>query len=91
MDMELEMSLEDTAIIIDPASQQNNEQDSEPEDSSDDDNQDEKAKAEPQIFLLSSGEITPEFDIRVYILGVETSYIVKGYFDGSVTTGLSDL
>lgn len=91
VDMELEMSLEDTEIIINPASRQKSEQDSEPGDSSEDDKEDEKEKAEPQIFLLSSGEITPEFDIRIYILGVETSYIVKGYFDGSVTTELSEL
>ena len=45
----------------------------------------------PQIYLLSSGEITPEFDIRFYILGVETSYFVKGFFDGALTTEISDL
>ncbi len=45
----------------------------------------------PQIYLLSSGEITPEFDVRFYILGVETSYFVKGAFDGSLKTEISDL
>ncbi len=84
LDMELEMELEETEIVIklgDNAA-------SEPDEESDDNN---KTKAEPQVFLLSSGEITPEFDLRFYILGVETSYDVKGHFDGSLTTKISDL
>lgn len=48
-------------------------------------------KTKPQIFLMSSGEITPEFEIRFYIIGVETSYLVKGLFDGSLKTEMSDL
>ncbi|NOQ89435.1 MAG: hypothetical protein GQ549_00650 [Gammaproteobacteria bacterium] len=60
---------------------------------SDEDQQDDEQKntTKPQIYLLSSGEITPEFDIRFYILGVETSYIVKGLFDGTLTTEISEL
>ena len=50
-----------------------------------------KNTTKPQIYLLSSGEISPEFDIRFYVLGVETSYIVKGLFDGSLKTEVSDL
>lgn len=60
----------------------------------DDDNEtgdEEKNKTKPQVFLLSSEEITPEFDIRFYILGVETSYIVKGLFDGTLSNEVSDL
>ena len=58
----------------------------------DDENEDEPENTtEPQIYLLSSGEITPEFDIRFYILGVETSYLVKGTFDGALKTEKSDL
>lgn len=89
-DMELEMQLEETEInlglLFDPMSDQK--VDLEATDS--DEDTDDK-KAEPQIFLLSSGEITPEFDIRFYILGIETSYLVKGLFDGSVETKISDL
>ncbi len=91
LDMELEMSLEDTEIVIDLSSDPKTEQELELDDESEEDTQDETSKAEPQIYLLSSGEITPEFDIRFYILGVETSYFVKGYFDGSLTTEKSDL
>lgn len=91
MDMELEMSLEDTQIVIDPASDQKTEQNFELDDNSEENKKDEKSKAEPQIFLLSSGEITPEFEIRFYILGVEASYFVKGNFDGSLKTEKSEL
>jgi len=96
-DMELEVNLEDTEIVIDLASDSMSEQkldlsfslDSESEESSEEEN--EESKAKPQIYLLSSGEITPEFDIRFYILGIETSYFVKGAFDGSLKTEVSDL
>jgi general secretion pathway protein H len=90
-DMELEMRLEDTEIIIEPATDLKAENKSGLNDDSEEINKDEKSKPKPQIFLLSSGEITPEFDIRFYILGVETSYFVKGHFDGSLTTEISDL
>jgi general secretion pathway protein H len=51
----------------------------------------EESKVKPQIYLLSNGEITPEFKIRFYILGVETSYLVNGKFDGELTTEASEL
>ena len=90
-DMELEMSLEDTEIVIDLAAETMTEFDLEFDENSADEAEDREEKPEPQIYLLSSGEITPEFDIRFYILGVETSYFVKGLFDGSVKTEISDL
>lgn len=90
-DMEIEMRLEDTEISIegalDPLSATKPESDEE----SDDPEEDKKDAFKPQVYLLSSGEITPEFDIRFYILGVKTSYIVKGLFDGTLTTEVSDL
>ena len=91
LDMELEMSLEDTEIVIDPASDLKIEKKLELDDDSEEETEDKITKAEPQIYLLSSGEITPEFDIRFYILGVETSYFVKGNFDGSLLAEKSDL
>jgi len=57
----------------------------------DDEESGEVSKVQPQIYLLSNGEITPEFEIRFYILGVETSYLVKGEFDGKLTTETSGL
>ena len=96
-DMELEVNLEETEIVIDLASNPMSEQkldlsfslDSESKENNEEEN--EKSKAKPQIYLLSSGEITPEFDVRFYIFGIETSYFVKGAFDGLLKTEVSDL
>ena len=90
LDIELEMNLEDTEIVIELASDPMKEQKLDLDSGSDEEDSDEE-KARPQIFLLSSGEITPEFDVRFYILGVEASYFVKGAFDGTLNTELSDL
>ena len=87
LDMEIEVSLEETDIVIGASADRAPDQDFD----LDDKEQDEKEKLSPQIFLLSSGEITPEFEIRFYILGVETSYFVKGRFDGTLETEISDL
>lgn len=100
LNMELEMRLEEAGIETSNAIDAYMSQSSDLEDfMSDttlggDENQpddEEKNTTKPQVYLLSSGEITPEFDIRFYILGVETSYIVKGLFDGTLTTEISDL
>jgi len=60
-------------------------------DDSDDEGNNAESKVEPQVYLLSNGEITPEFEARFYILGVEASYLVKGKFDGELTTEASEL
>ncbi|MBT8120282.1 MAG: type II secretion system minor pseudopilin GspH [Gammaproteobacteria bacterium] len=91
LEMELEMNLEDTEIVIEMASDPMSEQELDLDLETDNDDSDEDEKARPQIFLLSSGEITPEFDVRFYILGIEDSYFVKGSFDGTLTTEISDL
>ena len=94
LEMELEMRLEDTEIVIDPASGtktlSGDESDDDPDDDQDEKSED-KETFNPQIYLLSSGEITPEFDIRFYILGIEASYIVKGLFDGTLSSEASEL
>jgi len=90
LEMELEMSLEETEIVIELASEPMAEQILDLDAESDDGDKDKK-EIKPQIYLLSSGEITPEFDVRFYITGVETSYFVKGFFDGSLKTEMSDL
>lgn len=96
LNMELEIRLEETEVVIDLATDALSKQkldlniDSElgSEDESD---EDEKDKTKPQIYLLSSGEITPEFDVRFYILGIETSYFVRGFFDGTLKAEKSEL
>ena len=90
-DIELEMRLEETDIVIgvvaDPMS--DNEIDLDEAEQVTSDAQQEQIS--PHIYILSSGEITPEFEIRFYILGVETSYLVTGVFDGTLNTEISDL
>jgi len=94
-DMEIEMSLEETEIVIDPGAsmQSASEADRDSGETGDAANADEDDadKAKPQIFLLSSGEITPEFDLRFYMFGTEASYFTRGRFDGSLETELSEL
>jgi general secretion pathway protein H len=91
IDMKLEMHIEETEIVI--GAQTEPMSDNEVELDQADENPGDKKKSDlkPHIYLLSSGEITPEFDIRFYILGVKTSYFVKGIFDGTLTTEISDL
>ena len=80
-EMEIELAIEQTDIIIGDTAEANDE-DSELED--------EEKKAKPQVFLLSSEEITPEFSARFTLHGIETSYIVSGYIDGKQEVKLSD-
>ena len=103
IDMELEMRLEDSDTEITNAidaymTQSSKLEDfmsesilSDDEETDGDDDSEKKNTTKPQIYLLSSGEITPEFDIRFFVLGVETSYIIQGLFDGSLKTEISDL
>ena len=95
LDMEVEVRLEDTEIVIDPASDalsgQKLDLNIEAELGADSDKKEDSKKTKPQIYLLSSGEITPEFEVRFYILGIEDSYFVRGSFDGSLKTEISDL
>ncbi|HHO58992.1 MAG TPA: type II secretion system protein GspH [Thiotrichales bacterium] len=94
VDMELELSLEETEIVIDPNAGMSKEFSLESEvdkfaEEGEDGNK--RKKLEPQIYLLSSGEITPEFSIRLFYPGVETSYLVEGRFDGEHNAVISEL
>lgn len=42
----------------------------------------EKSRIEPQVFLLSSGEITPEFTVNMTIIGANTTYRIVGKMNG---------
>ena len=42
-------------------------------------------KIEPQIFLLSSGEITPEFTVNLMIYGIDQTHFVSGAMNGKLT------
>jgi general secretion pathway protein H len=91
LDMELEMHLEETEIVIGLATEPMSDNEVELEQTDEQKKDKKEAEIKPHIFLLSSGEITPDFDIRFYILGVKTSYFVRGLFDGSLQTEISDL
>lgn len=80
-DMEIELAVEQTDIIIGDTPITTDE---------DNINIDEEEKAQPQVFLLSSEEITPEFSARFSFRGVETSYMVNGSIDGKHEVKLSD-
>ena len=80
-DMEIELAIEQTDIIIGDTTETSNE---------DSDEEDEEKKAKPQVFLLSSEEITPEFSVRFTLRGIETSYIVTGTIDGKNKVKASD-
>lgn len=54
-------------------------------------NSDEKEKPKPQVFLLSSEEITPEFSAYFTLPGIEARYVVSGHIDGKSEFKLSDL
>lgn len=69
LEMEIELSIEETDIIIN--NKKANSEDNDPED-----------QLRPQVFLLSSEEISPEFSARFVISKIETSYIVSGTTDG---------
>lgn len=84
LEMELELSVEQIDVVIgetDDTLEENPEEDSEQ-------NED---KLQPQVFLMSSEEITPEFSVRFTIPGVETSYIVNATIDGKHAVSISDL
>jgi len=72
-EMDIELLIEQTDIIIG------------------NDSEDNEKKASPQVFLLSSEEITPEFSAIFSLHGIETSYIVSGSIDGKHEVKLSDL
>lgn len=78
-DMEFELEIEQIDVLI------------EADDSADDDDDEDEERLRPQIFLLSSGEITPEFSVRLVMPGVATSYIVTGSVNGEHQAELSDL
>ena len=75
--MEFELEIEQIEVLVE-------------EDSADSGKKDED-KPDPQVFILSSGEITPDFSVRLVMPGVETSYIVSGTINGEHKAEISDL
>ena len=74
-EMLMELAVESTDIVI--------------ERSNDDDNGDDSDKREvilPQVFLLSSGEITPEFSLQFYYPTLLARYQVSAAFNGDISS-----
>ncbi len=94
--MQLELNLEDTTVVIDPAANMDetfsldSQMSKDNSDRTSSNASNTRNKARPQIYLLSSGEITPEFSIRLSCPDVETSYLVEGKFDGQIKNRISD-
>lgn len=81
-EMKIELAIEQLDIVIEKTTESNAE--------NTDDAEDRKEKLNPQVFLLSSEEITPEFSARFIMRGIATSYIVSGRIDGKLEVKLSD-
>jgi general secretion pathway protein H len=74
--MEFELEIEQIEVLVE-------------KDSADADKKEDKP--DPQVFILSSGEITPDFSVRLVMPGVETSYIVSGTANGEHKAEISEL
>ena len=83
-EMEIELAIEQIDVIIGETVDTENDSEEYGIDEEDED------KPMPQVFLLSSEEITPEFSAHFTLRGVETSYIVSGTIDGKQEVKLSD-
>ena len=75
--MEFELEIEQIDVLI--------------EDKPTDTDDPEKDDPRPQVFLLSSGEITPEFSVHLVMPGIETSYVVSGTVNGEHKAEESEL
>lgn len=89
--MELETHLEDSPLVVDLSTDPLSDDQVELDETGEAEEATTTEKIYPHIYLLTSGEIAPDFDVRFYIPGVETSYIVKGLFDGTLSTEISKL
>ncbi|MGD2055027.1 MAG: type II secretion system minor pseudopilin GspH [Gammaproteobacteria bacterium] len=74
--MEFELEIEQIDVLV--------------EKQSDDSESEDEDRPDPQVFILSSGEITPEFSVRLVMPGVATSYIVSGTINGEHNAELSE-
>ncbi|MDT8451203.1 MAG: type II secretion system minor pseudopilin GspH [Gammaproteobacteria bacterium] len=76
-EMEIELAIEQLDVVIGEPSEQNDSERTEEE-------------LKPQVFLLSSEEITPEFTVYFSIRGIATGYQVSGSIDGKHEARQSD-
>ena len=76
-DLEIELTVDDNGVVLsEPVAIPTDDINQEDTDNTEDD------KVEPQVFLLSSNEITPEFSARFIIPGFAQAHQVDAYIDG---------
>ena len=73
-EMEMDLAVENTSIVIDNTGI--------------DGEKDNRDAIKPQVFVLSSGEITPELELQLYYPTLATRYAVRAQFDGKHSTTL---
>jgi general secretion pathway protein H len=90
--MEIELLIDAVDVVIEESEEEIDEQTLQTSDTEASENKGlEKETIKPQVFLLSSGEITPAFSVRIFMPGVETSYLVSGTLNGEHWSEISEL
>jgi len=91
--MKIEVEIEQVEIVLESGknSQPTDTGVNDSDGDKDEDKDKDKEQLKPQVFLLSSGEITPEFSARFVIAGIETSYIVSANAEGEHSAKVSEL
>ena len=90
--MEIELMIDAVDVVIEESEEEPEEQTLQTSDTEAGENEElEKEQIKPQVFLLSSGEITPAFSVRIFMPDVETSYLVSGTLNGEHWSEISDL
>ena len=90
--MEIELMIDAVDVVIEESGEEPEEQTLQAGYAEESENEGlEKEKIKPQVFLLSSGEITPAFSVRLFMPGVETSYLVSGTLNGEHWSEISEL
>jgi len=81
-DMEFELFIEDIEVTLNDAEDEAELIKQDQAESDNNKNIDKEQKVKPQIFLLSSGELTPQFSSRIRIPGIDTTSEIQGTLNG---------
>ena len=90
--MEIELLIDAVDVVIEESEEEPEEQTLQTSDTETSENEGlNRETIKPQVFLLSSGEITPAFSARIFMPGIETSYLVSGTLNGEHWSEISEL
>lgn len=81
LDMEIELAVEQIDVVITEMRENSDEEETEKT----------GKELKPQVFLMSSEEITPEFSARFTIPGIKASYLVNATIDGKHSVSIGEL